>query len=95
VNLKKTERNFIGALLFTNLFLCYTSAHQIPRTDTGEINRSATAVRQFKKTTGFPKGRPGYEIDHITPLYKGGCDSQENMQWLTIEDHRKKTGREQ
>jgi len=52
-------------------------------------------VRQYKKTTGFPKGRPGYEIDHITPLHKGGCDSQENMQWLTIEDHRKKTGREQ
>ncbi len=34
---------------------------------------------------------PGYQIDHITPLCAGGADHRNNMQWLTIEDHKAKT----
>jgi hypothetical protein len=32
------------------------------------------------KTTG---ACPGYVIDHITPLKRGGADSPSNMQWQT------------
>jgi hypothetical protein len=70
--------------------LCYTSAHQIPRTDTGKIKRSAAMTRQFKQETGFPEGRPGYVIDHVIPLKHGGCDDPRNMQWQTIEDAKEK-----
>ncbi|BCS54741.1 HNH endonuclease signature motif containing protein [Geobacter sp. SVR] len=75
-------------------FLCYTSAASIPRDDYGRIKRSAAVVRQFKQQTGYNGGRTGYEIDHITPLHRGGCDSVENLQWLTIEEHQEKTRRE-
>jgi len=36
------------------------------------------------KQTGFPNGRPGYVVDHIVPLAKGGKDVPSNMQWQTI-----------
>ena len=33
-----------------------------------------------------PKGRrPGYVIDHVTPLACGGADHPDNMQWQTTE----------
>ena len=31
------------------------------------------------------------EVDHIEPLCAGGKDSVENLQWLSIEQHRLKT----
>lgn len=71
-------------------FLCYTSAHQIPRDENGKIKRNAAVVRQFKQQTGYPKGRPGYVIDHIIPLKRGGCDTVENMQWQTVEEAKEK-----
>lgn len=77
-------------LLLAFAFLCYTSAHQIPRNESGRIIRSAAVVRQFKQQTGYPKGRHGYIIDHITPLKRGGCDTPENMQWQTIQNAKEK-----
>jgi len=58
--------------------------------------RSSQAKRAFKKenpcpATGFSKGScPGYHIDHIVPLHKGGTDTPDNMQWLKEPDHREK-----
>jgi hypothetical protein len=72
------------------IFLCYSSAHQIPRNEDGRIIRSATARKTFMKQSGYPKGRPGYVIDHIIPLKRGGCDDPGNMQWQTIEDAKEK-----
>ena len=51
----------------------------------GRIQRSAEAKDAFKRETGYPHGRPGYVIDHITPLACGGADAPSNMQWQTIE----------
>lgn len=76
--------------LLTIAFLCYTSAASIPRDDYGRIKRSPAARRQFMQATGYPNGRPGYVIDHITPLKRGGCDTPENMQWQTIQDAKEK-----
>ena len=39
----------------------------------------------------FYKNRPeGYEVDHIIPLSKGGLHHQDNLQYLTPEDNKKK-----
>lgn len=62
----------------------------VPRDDNGKIKRNSSAKYQFMKESGFPDGRTGYVIDHIKPLYKGGCDCPENMQWQTIEEAREK-----
>ena len=63
---------------------------QLQRDKNGKIIRSESAIYEFKKKTGYPKGRPGYVIDHIIPLKKGGCDCPENMQWQTIEEAKAK-----
>lgn len=49
--------------------------------------------RQFPcPSTGQRTGAcPGWQKDHITPLCRGGADTVENMQWLTVEQHKMKT----
>lgn len=79
-----------AAVSFIFAFLCYTAAHQIPRTADGRIKRNPAVVRQFKQQTGYHEGRPGYVVDHIVPLKRGGCDSVENLQWQTIRDAKEK-----
>lgn len=39
-------------------------------------------------------GKSVFEVDHITPICKGGTDSFENLQLLTIEEHLIKTKHE-
>ena len=68
-----------------------------PRDAHGHIKRSPEAKHAFRSShpcpsTGRTSGAcPGYEIDHRQPLYKGGADSPDNMQWLSKEQHRAKT----
>jgi len=65
-----------------------------------KAKRSAKAKREFQRDnpcprTGATRGRcPGHDIDHIQPLCAGGPDTPENMQWLTLEQHREKTRRD-
>jgi hypothetical protein len=53
--------------------------------------RSALAKADFKRghpcpSTGLPHGPcPGYVIDHIQALKRGGPDVPSNMQWQTVE----------
>lgn len=65
------------------------AAPGIQRNSHGKIARSGRARGQFKKanpcpSTGrFSGGCPGYVIDHVTALRRGGADAPSNMQWQT------------
>jgi hypothetical protein len=62
----------------------------------GHIHRSASAKDHFKEehpcpSTGATSGScPGYVIDHVIPLKRGGPDAPINMQWQTIDDAKAK-----
>jgi hypothetical protein len=56
------------------------------RDEHGRILRKGEARNAFKRATGYPRGRPGYVIDHIRPLACGGLDVPSNMQWQTVRD---------
>ena len=64
----------------------------VARDSHGRIARSQQARSEFKKShpcpaTGKSSGAcPGYVIDHVTPLKRGGADSPSNMQWQTTRD---------
>ena len=66
----------------------------------GKIARSEKARDDFKHShpcpsTGKSSGAcPGYVIDHITPLKRGGADAPYNMQWQTKAAARQKDKRE-
>ena len=67
-----------------------------PSDSQGRIKRSEIAKNDFKKTHPCPaNGKrsgpcPGYVIDHIKPLKRGGTDAPSNMQWQTIENAKRK-----
>jgi hypothetical protein len=69
----------------------------IPAMAGERIHRSAAEVMAFKRAnpcpaTGLRRGKcPGFEVDHKVPLCLKGADTKENMQWLSVEDHRAKT----
>ena len=68
----------------------------VKRDKHGRIARSSKAKNEFKKThrcpaTGKSGGScPGYVIDHIKPLKRGGADRPSNMQWQTKEQAKTK-----
>jgi len=57
----------------------------------GRIKRSSTAKHDFQRSnpcpsTGKTSGAcPGYVIDHVVPLKRGGADKSSNMQWQSTE----------
>ena len=63
--------------------------------DGGSRSRAVRAEfmrQQPCPATGQPRGAcPGYQVDHRTPLCIGGADRVENLQWLSIEAHKRKT----
>lgn len=71
-------------------------AQGVARESHGKIARSAQARHSFKKAHPCPAtGRisgacPGYVIDHIHPLKRGGADAPGNMQWQTTAEARAK-----
>ena len=72
------------------------AAPGVPRDANGKIARSLQAKQEFKKaqpcpSTGKSSGTcPGYVIDHVTPLKRGGADAPTNMQWQTTEAAKEK-----
>ena len=59
----------------------------VHRDSHGKIARDPRQTNAFKKqhpcpSTGKTSGScPGYVIDHVTPLKRGGADAPSNMQW--------------
>jgi len=62
----------------------HSRAYVGARDSHGRIERSSAAKDEFMRETGYAHGRPGYVVDHITPLARGGADRPYNMQWQTI-----------
>lgn len=67
-----------------------TSTTYRERDKHGRFVRSSAAKHQFMKKTGYPNGRPGYVVDHIMPLCRGGADLPSNMQWQTVAEAKAK-----
>lgn len=92
----KSKIFIIGLLLI----VLSMPAIAVERDSSGRFKRSAAVKYEFRKSnpcpaTGQSSGAcPGYEIDHIVPLKRGGADATDNMQWLTIPEHKAKTQRE-
>lgn len=59
--------------------------------------RSKTVRAEFQRehpcpSTGAKRGAcPGYQADHRIALCAGGADRAGNLQWLTVEEHKRKT----
>jgi hypothetical protein len=72
----------------------------VERDSHGRIARSHVSIYKFRKdhpcpSTGATSGAcPGYVIDQVQPLKRGGADKPANMQWQTIHDAKAKDRRE-
>ena len=59
-----------------------------------KVERNGSAKKQFLKSKGYNRVPPGYEVDHIVPLSKGGRDEPSNMQLIPKSVHKQKTASE-
>lgn len=81
----KPVRVIVAALLMA----CISVALSVVGDAHGKIARDPRALSAFKKqhpcpATGKTYGScPGYTVDHVVPLKRGGADAPSNMQWQT------------
>jgi hypothetical protein len=68
-----------------------SSSHQASHTAHSHVQRDPRQRAAFQhghpcpsthKTSG---GCPGYVVDHVVPLKRGGTDAPANMQWQTVQ----------
>ncbi len=72
----------------------YYSGRYYKSTGKPMVKRSLENKKKFLASKGLKRTPRGYEIDHIIPLSLGGSDSPQNMQLLTIAQHKAKTQKE-
>ena len=66
-------------------------SHSTRSHGTSRLKRDPAQRRAFERTHSCPStGRtsgacPGYVVDHVMPLKRGGADRPSNMQWQTVE----------
>ena len=60
------------------------------RDSRGRIERSSSERRKFLKSQGLTHTPPGYQVDHIVPLSKGGADKTSNMQLIPKDSPKEK-----
>lgn len=78
-----------GALIIASTMLAAFSAIA--------ADRSRTVRAEFQRSnpcpsTGATRGAcPGYQADHRIAICAGGADRAGNLQWLTVDDHKRKT----
>ena len=74
----------------------YHKAEGVARDSHGHIKRSTKARHAFERAHPCPATHrssgacPGYVIDHVRALKRGGLDDPSNMQWQTIEEAKAK-----
>lgn len=79
-------RRHLPAILLAALL---ASAHAADRSRAvrGEFQRKNPCP-----STGAARGAcPGWQADHRIPICAGGADRAGNLQWLTVEEHKRKT----
>lgn len=69
----------------------FTTGRRYRTTGLAVRTRSLFAKSAFLKSRGYSKVPTGYQVDHVTPLFKGGLDTPSNMQLLPTFVHRHKT----
>ena len=80
----------------TNFAVSGTRAPNVTRDSYGRIERSEAQRDAFKRANSCPStGKssgpcPGYIIDHVIPLCKGGPDLPANMKYQTTADAKAK-----
>jgi len=74
----------------------FESLHDLRARRKSRIKHNPASRRAFQRTnprpaTGRTSGAcPGYVVDHIVPLKRGGADEPGNMQWQTVADAKAK-----
>ena len=68
--------------------------HATTRCHLTEPQRRVIAIRQGWKCNICRCELAEYDVDHITPLWKGGADEDVNRQAVCVACHRQKTDRE-
>lgn len=56
----------------------------------GYLRTPATNANSNKIKEIYANCPPGHEVDHIIPLSKGGLHHEDNLQYLTIRENRRK-----
>jgi hypothetical protein len=94
--MKRFVSLLFALLLFGAPAAARTKAAGVERDKHGRIARSHAATDAFKKehpcpANGAHRGPcPGYVIDHVIPLKRGGADAPANMQWQTTAEAKAK-----
>lgn len=69
----------------------YRQCGKPARNADGSIKRRADVLTAYRKihpcpVTGLSVAAcPGWQINHVIPLAKGGCDAVSNLMWLPVE----------